>query len=73
MSKPLTVERFIAAFRLDSGWKCEPGTRITNDLTAFAQEREGSTRNIIELLIIFKMAHGLPAGEVRNCDTIEAL
>lgn len=73
MTKPLTVERFIEAFRLDSGWKCEPGTRITNDLTKFAEERLGSTRDIVELLVIFKMGHGLPAGQVRNVDAIEAL
>jgi len=72
MSKPLTVDRFIEAFRLDLGWKCEPGTRITNDLTEFATERLGSTRDIIELLVIFKMSHGIRA-DVRNAAAIEAL
>jgi hypothetical protein len=73
MSKPLTVERFIEAFRLDMGWKCEPGTRITNDLTEFATERLGSERDILELLTIFKLSHGIAAGEINNCDAIEAL
>lgn len=72
MSKPLTVERFIEAFRLDSGWKCEPGTRITNELTEFATERLGSTREIVELLIIFKIAHGIPS-ETRNVNAIDKL
>lgn len=72
MSKPLTVDRFIEAFRLDLGWKCEPGTRITNELTEFASARLGSTRNIIELLIIFKIAHGIRV-DVENADAIEAL
>lgn len=72
MSKPLTVERFIEAFRLDMGWKCEPGTRITNELTEFAAEREGSTRDITELLIIFKMSHGLPVN-ISNSAAIDAL
>lgn len=73
-SKPLTVERFIAAFRLDTGWECAPGTRITNDLTAFAKEREGSTRDIVELLVLFKMSHGsrwVPL--ISNADAIRAL
>lgn len=72
MSKPLTVERFIEAFRLDMGWECAPGTRITNELTEFAQEREGSTRDIIELLVIFKISHGIRM-DVQNAAAIEAL
>lgn len=72
MSKPLTVTGFIQAFRLDMGWECEPGTRITNDLTEFATERLGSTRDIIELLVIFKMSHGIRPG-VHNTAAIEAL
>jgi hypothetical protein len=72
VSKPLTVDRFIEAFRLDLGWKCEPNTRITNELIEFAQEREGSTRDIIELLLIFKMAKGLRL-DMHNSDKIEAL
>lgn len=72
MSKPLTVERFIQAFRLDMGWKCEPGTRITNELTEFALERDGSTRDIFELLVIFKMSRGL-RDTIRNVDAIKAL
>lgn len=72
MRKPLTAERFIEAFKLDTGWKCEPDTRITNELTEFAKQREGSTRDIIELLVIFKMAHGInPA--IHNSAKIEAL
>jgi len=55
----LTVEGFIQAFRDRKGWKCEPGTPITNDLTTFATEREGSTRDIDELYIIFCIAHGI--------------
>lgn len=73
MAKPLTVERFIEAFRLDMGWKCEPSTRITNELTEFATERLGSDRNILELLVIFKISKGLPADTVNNSDAIEAL
>jgi hypothetical protein len=73
MAKPLTVERFIAAFRLDTGWECREGTRIANDLTAFALERLGSTRDIVELLVIFKMSHDLSWGEIHNVRAIEAL
>lgn len=72
MSKPLTVERFVEAFRLDTGWECKPDTRITNDLTDFAKEREGSTRDIIELLVIFKMANGIDP-TIHNSAKIEAL
>jgi hypothetical protein len=72
MSKPLTVERFIEAFRLDTGWECTPGTRITNELTEFASERAGSTRDIIELLMIFKISHGFDA-KIQNAAAIEAL
>lgn len=72
MSKPLTVDRFVEALRLDMGWKCEPGTRITRELTEFAVERMGSTRDIIELLVIFKMSHGIRL-DIHNADAIEAL
>jgi hypothetical protein len=72
MAKPLTIDRFIQAFRLDYGWECLPNTRITNELTEFAREREGSTRDIIELLIIFKMSKGLRL-DVHNSTSIEAL
>lgn len=72
MSRPLTADRFIEAFRLDMGWECAPGTRITNELTEFAREREGSTREIIEYLIMFKMAHGIRL-EIHNSDQIDAL
>jgi hypothetical protein len=72
MSKPLTVDRFIEAFRLDMGWECAPNTKITRELTGFAQEREGSTRDIIELLIMFKMAHGFDPS-IDNSDRIDAL
>jgi len=47
-----------------------PGSQT--DLTKFAEERAGSTRNIIELLIIFKMAHGIRV-DINNADAIEAL
>lgn len=59
MSTPLTVEGFIDAFRLRTGWKCEPGTRITDALTKFATKRIGSRRDIDELHIIFCLAHGI--------------
>ena len=73
MKKPLTVEIFIEAFRLDTSWKCEPNTRITNLLTEFAKEREGSKRNIFELLTIFKIAYGINPGEIHNSKKIEEL
>ena len=53
----LTVGGFIQAFRDRKGWECEPGTRIHDDLTAFAKERRGSFRDIDELYTIFCMAH----------------
>jgi hypothetical protein len=59
MSEPLTVDGFIEHFRKASGWKCEPATRIHDDLTAFAQDRVGSTRNITEYHVIFCIAHGI--------------
>jgi hypothetical protein len=73
MSKPLTVERFIAAFRLDMGWECKPGTLITNDLTEFARANEGDTRDILELLVIFKMSHNIAKIHINNTAAIEAL
>jgi hypothetical protein len=67
MSEPLTIEGFIDAFRSRTGWECAPGTRITNDLTEFATERLGSTRDVDELHIIFCLSHGIapyrPEGE----------
>lgn len=72
MSKPLTIDRFIEAFRIDTGWKCEPGTRITNELTEFAKQRDGSTRDIIELLLIFKISKGIDP-TIRNSEKIEQL
>lgn len=58
-SPPLTVEGFIQHFRARTGWKCEPETRITNELTEFASERLGSTRDIDELHVIFCMSKGI--------------
>lgn len=55
----LTVEGFIDAFRERHHWECKPGTRITNELTKFAQERAGSKRNVDELYVVFCMAYGL--------------
>lgn len=55
MSAPLTVEGFIQHFRDCTGWQCLPDTRITNELTEFATERLGSTRNIDDLHVIFCM------------------
>lgn len=49
----LTVEKFINHFRKSTGWECEDGTKITNELAEFANERLGSTRNIEELHMIF--------------------
>ena len=72
MSKPLAVDRFIQAFRLDYGWECQPNTRITTELTTFAKEREGSTRDILELLVIFKMSKGLRL-DIHNSTAIEEL
>lgn len=66
MKKPLTVELFIEVFRLDTGWKCEPDTRIINELTEFAKEHEGSKRDIFELLTIFKIAHSINPGIIHN-------
>ena len=45
----LTSEKFIRHFKTCTGWKCEAGMRITNELTAFATAHLGSTRNIDEL------------------------
>lgn len=59
MSKPLTVDGFIQTFRDKHGWECKPGTRITDDLTVFASEREGSTRDVDELYVLFCVSHGL--------------
>ena len=55
----LTVEGFIDAFRERHNWECDPDTRITNDLTKFATEREGSKRDVDELYVIFCMAHSI--------------
>ncbi len=58
-TKKRRVERFIEYFRQSTGWKCEPGTRITKELTTFAAERVGSKRHIDELHTIFCIAHGI--------------
>jgi hypothetical protein len=55
----LTTKSFIEFFRKVHGWECKPGTRITNDLTSFAKERLGSSRDKHELYIIFCLAHGI--------------
>ena len=57
--EPLTVERFVQHFRDCTGWECLPDTRITNELTAFATERLGSTRDIDELHVIFCMSKSI--------------
>lgn len=59
MTTGLTAESFIQAFRDRHHWKCEPGTRITNELAAFATERAGSKRDIDELYTIFCMSKSL--------------
>lgn len=59
MKNGLTIEKFINNFKNKHGWECKPNTRITNELTEFAKEREGSTRNIDELYVIFCMSKGL--------------
>ena len=60
-NKKLTVVDFISFFRKTHGWKCEEGTKIHNDLTEFAKEREGSDRDrdIDELYVIFCISKGL--------------
>ena len=55
----LTSEKFIRHFKTCTGWKCEAGMRITNELTAFATAHLGSTRNIDELHGIFCLAKGI--------------
>ena len=55
----LTVKGFINAFKERHGWECAPNTRITNDLTEFAKDREGSSRDIEELYTIFCISKGL--------------
>ncbi len=41
----LTIEKFIRHFKTCTGWKCEAGMRITDELTAFATAHLGSTSN----------------------------
>jgi len=55
----LTVEGFINFFRKQHNWECKEGTKITNELTEFAKEREGSKRDIDELYAIFCISKGL--------------
>lgn len=55
----LTVENFIETFKERHHWNCNPGSRIHADLTRFAEERLGSTRNKEELYVIFCLAHDL--------------
>lgn len=55
----LTIEKFIRHFKTCTGWKCKEGMRITNELTAFATEHLGSTRNIAELHGIFCLSKGI--------------
>lgn len=62
----LTVENFIEAFRNRHHWSCDPDTRITNELTEFAKEREGSIRDIDELYTIFCMSKGLKPYPVKK-------
>jgi len=55
----LTVKQFIRHFTECTRWKCEPETRLTHELTAFATEHLGSTRNIEELHVIFCTARDI--------------
>ena len=55
----LTVEKFVNFFRKTHKWECKEGTRITNELTEFAKEREGSIRDIDELYTIFCISKGI--------------
>jgi hypothetical protein len=64
----LTVDSFVKAFRKRHHWKALSGSRIANDLTAFAEARLGSTRNIEELYVIFCLGHGLQPYPQNNKD-----
>jgi len=55
----LTIDKFIRNFQQCTGWKCESGARITKELTEFATERLGSTRNMDELHGLFCMLKGI--------------
>ena len=55
----LTIKQFIRYFKTCTGWKCEAEMRITTELTAFATEHVGSTRNIDELHGIFCLSKGI--------------
>lgn len=69
MTEGLTSDKFIKFFRDRHGWECQPGTHIYQDLTNFAKEREGSTRDMDELYTVFCLAHGLqpyPRGKYEN-------
>jgi len=55
----LTSENFIEHFKKSTGWECKIGTRIFKELTDFANERLGSTRNIDELHVIFCLSKGI--------------
>lgn len=53
------AEKLINAFRKQTGWKVEPGTRIHNELTEFSKGYSKKKRNVDEVSVIFRMSHGL--------------
>ena len=57
----LTSEKFIRHFKTCTGWKCEAGMRIINELTAFATEHLGGSVPIWYLTLF--ILHGrIPPG-----------
>jgi len=46
-------------FRKQTGWKVKRGTPIYNDLTEFSKKYSRKKRDVIEVVVIFRIASGI--------------
>lgn len=53
------AESIIVEFRLQTGWKVLPDTRIWNDLRAFSKGYSRIKRSPAEVVGIFRIANGI--------------
>ena len=53
------AEQLRAAFRRQTGWKVEAGTRIYQEVTEFSKGYSVKKRDVDEVAAIFRLAHGL--------------
>lgn len=56
---PIYAERVVVAFQQQTGWKVKEGTRIYDDLREFSKGYCKINRDPVEVVGIFRIAHGL--------------